>query len=52
MIEDVKKSSDTWQQSVRDWENYLDAYDDLEYETVDCKPGVDDDSVVIGIWKK
>ena len=52
MIEDIKKSSDTWQQSIRDWKNYLDAYDDLEYEIIDCRPGIDDDSIIVGIWKK
>lgn len=52
LIEDVVKSDNGWQQSVKDWQEYLSGLDGIEYDIVDCKPEEDDDSIVIGIWRK
>ena len=53
MIEDVAKSSNGWQQTVKEWEAYLSVQDQVSYEIIDTMPNrFDDDSIVIGIWKK
>ena len=52
LIEDVTKSDNGWQQSVKDWQDYLSGLNGIEYDIVDCKPELDDDSIVIGIWRK
>ncbi len=53
MIEDVRKNAVDSQQSVVQWQEYLDMCDGIEYEIIDCQPDrPNDDSVVIGIWRK
>lgn len=51
MIEDVRKNGVDIQQSVAQWQEYLNTCEGLEYEIIDCKPEKTDDSVIIGIWK-
>ena len=51
MIEDVSKLSQSWEQTVDQWESYLSLKNNLEYEIIDCKPGTTDDSVIVAIWK-
>ena len=52
MIEDIRKVGVDSQQSVVQWQEYLNLYDGIEYEIIDCKPEEqNDDSVIIGIWK-
>lgn len=53
MIEDIAKSNNGWQQTVQDWDSYLSLQDHIGYEIIDTMPSrFDDDSIVIGIWKK
>jgi hypothetical protein len=53
MIEDIRKNAVDIQQSVVQWQEYLDQYDSIEYEIIDCQPDrPNDDSIVIGIWRK
>lgn len=53
MIEDVGKIHSMYGQSVYDWEEYLSDQDDLDWEVIDCRPDrIDDDSILIGIWRK
>ena len=51
MIEDVSKRSPSWEQTVEEWEIYLSLNNDVEFEIIDTKPGVTDDSIVIGVHK-
>ena len=52
MIEDIRKVGVDSQQTVSQWRDYLNLYDGIEYEIIDCKPEEqNDDSVIIGIWK-
>ena len=53
MVEDVRKNAVDSQQSVVQWQEFLDMHDNLAYEIIDCQPDrPNDDSVVIGIWRK
>jgi hypothetical protein len=53
MIEDVRKNAVDIQQSVVQWQEYLNQCDGIEYEIIDCQPDrPNDDSIVIGIWRK
>lgn len=52
MVEDVGKSN-IWGQSVDQWNDLLSQNDMIHYEIIDCKPSKpEDDSVLIGIWRK
>jgi hypothetical protein len=52
MIEDVSKNPSTWQQNIYQWEEFLNQYENIGYEIIDClQDRPEDDSVVIGIWK-
>lgn len=52
LIEDVVKTDNGWQQSVKDWEDYLPTLDGITFEIVDTKPELDDDSIIIAIRRK
>ncbi len=55
IIEDIVKIPsgwNPWQQNKQDWENYLSGIEGIQYLIIDTKPSLNDDSLLIGIWKK
>lgn len=52
LIEDVSKLSQSWEQTVSEWNEYLSSIPKVDFEIIDCRPDREDDSVVIGIWRK
>ena len=53
LIEDVWKVDHPFLQNVAQWENFLNTQSQLNYGIIDCKPDVQqDDSIVIGVWKR
>ena len=51
MIEDVVKGQHSGQQTVQEWEEYLESIKGINFEIIDTLPDKQDDSIVIGIWK-
>ena len=54
LIEDIVKNSkrNTDIQKLFEWQWYLMKKNNIQYDIIDCHPELDDDSVVIGIWRK
>jgi len=52
LIEDVVKTDNGWQQSVKNWEDYLPEVEGITFEIIDTKPELNDDSIIIVIRRK
>lgn len=52
LIEDIYKNSISDQQNVNQWVSFLELQNNIMYDVFDCRPEVNDNSVVIAIWRK
>ena len=50
-VEDIQKNSHSIQQTVYDWEMYLSEIKGIKYKVYDTNPNVNDDSVIIAVWR-